>query len=199
MTSFEGYTSPFWYTRAARGEVGMVSKDPGHQTATLAFVDWLGPLEGLRILDIGCGDGWGMRLLRGKGNHVEGVTLCSNERSFDLAIHLGDMHTFDLLHQELFDMVWMRHSLEHALAPDVVMRNVRRHLRDGGQFCAVLPGPGWDTMPEHRSPMTASQFEGLAARNGFEVVAKATPTVESLGIPEGCPGDIELWFDCKKL
>jgi len=197
----EGFSPPEWYVeRAGTEEVSKLSEDPGHRTGSLAFMAWAfdGKPFPKRILDVGCADGWMLGQFEQRGIRATGITLKLSEVTGGLAYE-GDMHTFDLRPIGLFDGVWCRHVLEHALAPHVAMRNFRRHLAAGGHLWIVLPGPGWDTMPLHYSPMNSSQFSALAGKTGFRVTRDMTISVASLGAREGCPDDVELWFDCEAV
>jgi SAM-dependent methyltransferase len=102
----------------------------------LPLVQLVGPQE-YRILDIGCGDGANMRLLRSRGHAVVGVTLSDVEARDCQGQHLtcviGDVARSALPFADgTFDALLLSHFLEHMPNPELVLRRCGTALRDGG-------------------------------------------------------------------
>jgi len=193
------FNSPDWYrTHQATVERAELSKDDGHQIMSLAWMNTISWYGVTKLLDIGCADGWSMQQFSNREIQCVGVTLCQEEA--ERAAQFGevlvqDMHDFNALPFAPFDACWLRHTLEHALAPYIVMRNIRRHLRPGARLFVVLPSPAWDTMPTHYSPMNEHQFQALAAKTGFQVKKIEAAYHKAHDAPEGSPNDWEWWIE----
>src|SRR6266508_2030844 len=92
-----------------------------------------------RILDVGCGDGFHLNLLRkfGKKNwSLEGVDIDKHAveaatRS-GLKAHLGTVEEIDLANEN-YDLVFMIQTIEHVEKPDETLRAVHKLLRKGGR------------------------------------------------------------------
>ena len=96
-----------------------------------------------RILDVGCGDGFHLRLLRDFGKpgwRLEGVDL--DERAVEAAaragliVHKGSVEQLDLP-QTAYDLALLIQTLEHVDDPPGVLRAVRALLRPGGRLVVV--------------------------------------------------------------
>ncbi|MGH8990023.1 MAG: class I SAM-dependent methyltransferase [Acidimicrobiia bacterium] len=105
---------------------------------TPAFFDLLPPIEGLRCLDIGCGEGHNTRLLAARGADV--VALDIAEAFIDAAVE-GDPGGIHYLvgdgcllpfAAESFDVVTAFMSLMDAGDPEGILHEVARVLRRGG-------------------------------------------------------------------
>jgi SAM-dependent methyltransferase len=95
--------------------------------------------EEARIIDIGCGDGFHLSLLRefGKpGWQLEGVD--SDERAVKAAqergihVHTGTLESLNLPPNS-YDLVFMIQTIEHVDDPVAILRSVRSLLRPGGR------------------------------------------------------------------
>ncbi|MCV2368943.1 class I SAM-dependent methyltransferase [Roseateles oligotrophus] len=100
----------------------------------------------LRIADIACGDGVGLRHFKQMGfTDVVGVEL--NPSKLDMAEQSGyqvverDMHDLCCFEAQSFDIVYSSHSLEHAYQPSKVLAEFHRILRPAGALFVVLPYP----------------------------------------------------------
>jgi SAM-dependent methyltransferase len=192
---------PAWYRESqATNEHAKLSKDDGHQIMSKA---WMSQIDWTRfgtILDVGCADGWSMEQFRNKGLRPIGITLCEQEaaraRQFGI-VHVEDMHNFSA--ETNLDACWLRHVLEHAIAPYMVMKNIRAHLRKGARLFTVLPSPAWDTMPQHFSPMNEHQFAALATKTGFRTRQIQAAYHKMHGAKEGSPNDFEWWIESEAI
>jgi 2-polyprenyl-6-hydroxyphenyl methylase/3-demethylubiquinone-9 3-methyltransferase len=108
----------------------------------LGIVEWLGPLEGRRVLDLGCGKGRFARLLCDRGARVIGLDLSAamlagaagsgldRIRGSARRLPFGSASFDGVVAVEVFE-----HLAPRALDP--VCGEVRRVLRPGGTFVVV--------------------------------------------------------------
>jgi SAM-dependent methyltransferase len=96
-----------------------------------------------RILDVGCGDGFHLRLLREFGSpgwRLEGVDLSeravSAARRVGLTVHRGDVQNLALADGS-YDLALLIATIEHVEDPLGVLTAVRRLLRPGGRVVIV--------------------------------------------------------------
>lgn len=100
------------------------------------------PLEGRRILDIGCGVGAFVRRLRELSPHVCGIDI-DRERVAEgaaavpnLALAVGEFLPFA---DGTFDVVLLHEVLEHVRDDLQTLREARRVLRPGGRIVVFCP------------------------------------------------------------
>lgn len=100
----------------------------------------------LRIADIACGDGVGLRHFKKMGfTQLVGVEL--NPAKLEMARQSGypvmeaDMHDLGGFENEAFHIVYSSHSLEHAYQPAKVLAEFHRILHPEGALLVVLPYP----------------------------------------------------------
>lgn len=140
-------------------------------------------LRGARVLEIGCGQGDFLRLLRRLGG-ITGIGFdpsCEAEDGDGLAFR---REYYDQRHGgEAVDLVCSRHVLEHIPRPADFLAELRHTLaqrRDTTVFFEVPNGLFtlrdfgiWDLIYEHCSYFTASSLTAAFARAGFAVEAVA--------------------------
>jgi len=145
---------------------------------------YLSPAEGQRVLDIGCGDGRALEVLRNRGWSVMGIEpdLAAVERAMakglavecraveELGVHSGDL-----------DAVTMSHVIEHFEAPESALRTAYKFLRPGGVMVVVTPnakslghtvfGENWMHLdpPRHLQIFSPHALVVMARRVGFSV------------------------------
>lgn len=133
---------------------------------------------GGRALDVGCANGRFMRTLQALGWHCEGVEF--NQAAVKtclaqgLTVHHGDLESarFD---NESFDLITVRHVIEHLPDPNSLVREASRILRTGGQLLIATPnsqalGRSWfgkywfaNDVPRHLVLFSPSNLDMLAA------------------------------------
>jgi len=136
-----------------------------------------------RVLDVGCGDGARLEILRARGWDVRGVD--PDPRAVEAARRrLGDRVTEGGLEDApfapgSFDVVLLEHVLEHVEDPVDLLRRCRGLLRPGGRLSAVTPnveGLGHRTFkaawrglepPRHLTLFGPKSLEAAARRAGF--------------------------------
>lgn len=96
-----------------------------------------------RVLDIGCGRGYLLRMARERGWETVGYdvdpdTVAAVAEEFDLELHSGDFMDLDL-EPESFDAVTMHHVLEHMKDPVPALRKSYEALRPDGWLFVALP------------------------------------------------------------
>lgn len=143
-----------------------------------------------RLLDFGCGGGKFLRRMRDVGWDVTGIdfseTAVQAVRDAGLKALQGT-----LPHPELspgsFDVVTMRHALEHVPDPQAVLRAARELLAPGGRLVIQVPNfAGWDVnyfgdaaialdLPIHLTHFTPQTLRAMVERAGFAAVTMRTP------------------------
>jgi SAM-dependent methyltransferase len=153
---------------------------------------------GGRVLDVGCGTGQGLLLLRRAG--LKPIGLEPSEHACLLARESGETEVAQgRLDQadfapESFDAVTFFHVLEHLHDPLGDLRRVRGWLRPGGAVVIEAPnvgswqarllGPWWFGLdvPRHLVHFTPATLCGLLETAGFRD-ARCTASPEPTGAP----------------
>ena len=146
-----------------------------------------------RILDVGCGDGFHLNLLREYGKkswQLEGVDL--DRRAAEMAeksglkIHVGSVEALDLP-KNAYDLAFMIQTIEHVEKPDVILSTVKNLLKPGGLLVIVtdntdsldfkfFKGSYWGGyhFPRHWNLFNRNSLAKLAEKTGFEIADFAT-------------------------
>jgi SAM-dependent methyltransferase len=149
--------------------------------------------DGARILDVGCGDGFHLRLLREIGNGkwtLNGIDL--DERAVEVArrsgldVRLGNAADTDLP-RDAFDLALMIQTIEHVERPVEVLASVRTLLRPGGRLIIITDNTasldfrffgdrywGGYHFPRHWNLFNRASLRRLAEQAGFQVDEIAT-------------------------
>jgi len=108
----------------------------------MRILDLLDPrLDGKRLLDVGCGNGFLSQLLEEKGFVVTGV---EHPLGFDVPTP-AVVHDLELPLPALpgpFDVIVIGDVLEHLRRPQELLAQLRPHLAAGGKIVASLPNSG---------------------------------------------------------
>jgi SAM-dependent methyltransferase len=148
---------------------------------------------GARVLDIGCGDGFHLRLLRQFGKptwQLEGVDPSDRAvmaaRDSGLHVHLGTVETVDL-EPDSYDLVLLVATVEHVGDPLALLTAAARLLKPGGR--AVVVTDNTDTLdfrlfggrhwggyhfPRHWNLFDKPSLRRLAEQAGLDVIELAT-------------------------
>lgn len=136
----------------------------------------------LRVLDLGCGSGAFLLVLKDLGfRNVEGVDLSAEQislaRSRGLtSAHMGDALTYLQEHPNTFDVITANDFIEHLDRSDVLdlLHLVEGSLRPGGVFLAQTPNGASPFFGSyfygdftHRIALTESSVRQLCALVGF--------------------------------
>ncbi len=103
--------------------------------------------NGRTLLDVGCGEGFDLAYFCEKGWDAKGIDFSSegatamNPSILD-RLTTGDI--FQLLEDQakegnMYDVIWIKHVLEHVLDPVEVLKNLRKLVKPGGILVATVP------------------------------------------------------------
>lgn len=157
----------------------------------LSWCKRLGPEA--RIIDVGCGDGFHLGLLRefGKpGWRLEGVD--NSTRAVEMAaragleVHLGSVESLSLP-ESAYDLAILVQTIEHVSNPPEILSAVRRLLKPGGTVVVVtdntdsldfklFKGRHWGGyhFPRHWNLFNPRTMTALAHKVGLEVESLKT-------------------------
>jgi SAM-dependent methyltransferase len=141
------------------------------------------PHGGGRLLDFGCGGGAFLERMRRQGWQVTGLDTsdAAVRRARDelgLPVLAGSL-PHPALAEGSFDLITMRHSLEHVHAPREVLRAARRLLAPGGKLLVAVPnldsaafrwcGAAWAglDLPRHLTHFTPHTLTVMLEQAGF--------------------------------
>jgi ubiquinone/menaquinone biosynthesis C-methylase UbiE len=155
--------------------------------------DCRGLPDNARILDVGCGDGFHLALLKKSGKKnwsLEGIDIDKHAveaaRRKGLKVHCGTVEDIDLP-EESYDLVFMIMTIEHLARPDKALRSVKSLLKKGGRLVIVTDNTdsmdfkffkkhywGGYHFPRHWNLFSSQSFNKLAKKTGFEVIGLRT-------------------------
>jgi len=161
------------------------------------------------LLDVGCGTGWISAIWRDLGADVTGLEPSASRRRIARERHgirVLDSFVEELGSEESFDVVTIRHVLEHLENPLEALRHIHSHTRHDGLLVVVVPNIDclgrflFDTrwswiLPWHCLFFNPRSLQGLVERAGFKV-ENVYQTPSPLWYPESffrvLPGSSEL-------
>lgn len=137
-----------------------------------------GKLRGLRVLDAGCGSGYGTRILSQEASFCLGVDVSREAIALATALfakpgvefRVCDVCSLEGVEDASFDAVVALEVLEHLPGDRIgsFLEAVRRVLRDPAVFVVSVANrnhPPGEVNPYHRSEMTFEEFRGLLERS----------------------------------
>jgi SAM-dependent methyltransferase len=146
-----------------------------------------------KILDVGCGDGFHLRLLRDFGNKnwtLEG--LDASEKAVAAAhksgikVHLGTAENNDLP-ENSYDLAFLIQTIEHIEKPDEVLSAICRLLKPNGKLVVVTDNTdsldfkifkngywGGYHFPRHWNLFNRQNLSRLAEKSGFGIAEMTT-------------------------
>lgn len=138
-----------------------------------------------RLLDIGCGAGEQMAMMRHVGWDVQGIDIdpaaAAIARAAGLAVRVGDLLSADFEGQS-FDALTLVHVIEHLPDPRAYLKRARALLKPGGRLVIVTPnarslghriyGRFWRGLepPRHLALFTPRSLSAMCRSEMFDVV-----------------------------
>lgn len=140
--------------------------------------------EGGRLLDVGCGNGGYLLMMRKLGWQVEGIDIDPQAvmaaSKNHLTVHIGFLedHSFP---SESFDVITMSHVIEHLIDPHQTIKECHRVLKPGGYLAVVTPnfdsllhryfGKSYIALdpPRHTFIFTLRSIKKIISESGFEI------------------------------
>ena len=142
------------------------------------------PIEGSRLLEIGCGLGDFLLLARQTGADVLGVEMegLYAAHAEQAGLPIVRNHVEAMAFDRRFDIVAMFHVLEHLEDPKATLTALGPRLAEGGQVFIEVPnilGPWNLTLAEffrieHLYNFSHQTLEALLAESGYRIVASDT-------------------------
>ncbi|MGB0672043.1 MAG: class I SAM-dependent methyltransferase [Rhodospirillales bacterium] len=127
-----------WNPEAYASKAGFVAE------LGVPLINWLAPVKGERVLDLGCGDGSLTKRLMETGVDVTGVDASPDQVAAARArgVHALYMRGEALAFVSQFDAVFSNAALHWMKEPALVFANVAKALKPGGRFVAEMGGDG---------------------------------------------------------
>lgn len=148
------------------------------------------------FLDIGCGTGRLLYLAQRAGWKAEGLELSAEaaalaRKRLGVAVHIGDFLAPQTQPFASYDLIALRHVLEHLVDPVLAMQRIGARLEAGGHALFEFPNieaadkrlkrwlvdRGWherdfdeDFIPGHCNEFCRESFAWLLRKTGFELV-----------------------------
>jgi methionine biosynthesis protein MetW len=115
---------------------------PGRREEMDSAVMYLPAQPGGKILDVGCGNGARLKLLRALGWNAEGIEVdsaavrrCAEQ---GLPVKHGPLHEQGFA-PSTFDAIVMNHVIEHVVEPQALLEEIRRVLVPAGTLVITTP------------------------------------------------------------
>jgi 2-polyprenyl-3-methyl-5-hydroxy-6-metoxy-1,4-benzoquinol methylase len=143
-----------------------------------------------RLLDVGCGDGGFLNLMRQQGWIVEGMdfdlqAIAAAKEKYGVVLQHGDLASVHF-QEASFDAITLNHVIEHVPDPLDTFARCRRLLKPGGRLVITTPnimslghkhfGVHWRGLepPRHLHLFSAVTLKECARRIGLEVLHAGT-------------------------
>ncbi|MFO7871841.1 MAG: class I SAM-dependent methyltransferase [Kiritimatiellia bacterium] len=157
---------------------------PIHRAVLNVFLDYFGRMEVQRsVLDIGCGDGFWLGILRELGfDHIQGIDISATMISKCRAKCLNARHksVYDISYNNEFDIVIANDVLEHLADISQALSIINRTLKDKGMFYATVPTCDSFQKRYHRLLGRATRLQQLQEWDSTHVHAWSVENVSKL-------------------
>lgn len=157
------------------------------------FVRLVSAIEGEKVLDIGCGEGYFTRLVAEGGAVVTGADISpeliakAKKQSPHIAYHAAPAEKLSFAADHSFDAVTCVLALQNMEKLEPVFKEVARVLKPGGRFVFVLNHPAF------RIPKKSSWGWDDATKTQYRRVdSYLTPTREKIDMTPGGKGTHEF-------
>lgn len=171
--------------------------DPG-RCADLDFsIMYLPSQPNASLLEVGCGSGWMLEIMKGLGWKVEGVdfdpSAVENARNKGLCVKCGTLSSQGYPDNH-FDVITMSHLIEHVHEPLKLLQECYRILKPGGKLVIVTPNikalghtyfkESWLHLdpPRHLHIFTPDSLENITKKAGFNTTHRLTTIRDANGL-----------------
>lgn len=112
------------------------------------YIDWIKKYvdRSIRVLDVGCGFGYFLRLCDEQSWNTYGIDVSSfaietARTNTKAQLYLHDIESFDerIFGENTFDLITMFDVLEHLALPGAVLREFQKILKQGGKLVITTP------------------------------------------------------------
>lgn len=169
-------------------EYGIVHKIRSRLEAQRLLRSFKGLAENAKILDVGCGDGFHLKLLRQYGKKswiLEGIDMderaVAKAKSSGLEVFTGSVETIDLP-ENRYDGAFIIQTIEHVENPHKVLLGIKRLLKPGGKLLVVTDNTdsldfnmfkrrywGGYHFPRHWNLFNKNSLSKLATKTNFDI------------------------------
>lgn len=182
------YPSNYHAFDFSEADFGLVYKIRSRLEANRVLSWCKGLPEKAKILDVGCGDGFHLNLLKKYGDKswsLEGIDV--DRRAAEMAeksglkVHIGTVESLDLP-RNTYDFAFMVQTIEHVEHPEKVLSAVSEILKPGGKLVVVTDNTdstdfrifknsywGGYHFPRHWNLFNRKSLSKLAEKAGFEI------------------------------
>jgi SAM-dependent methyltransferase len=149
-------------------------------TARPFLLSWCEPLDGQKVLDLGCGEGYVARQMKERGAaHVEGVDVseemiaraveAEHAQPLGIRYRVSDASQLSEVHDDYFDLVVAIFLFNYVDCRKMtaIMKEIARVLRRGGRFVFSVPHPLFAFVHPEKAPFYFIRKDGgyFSARN----------------------------------
>lgn len=157
-----------------RGPVALLNREAKGRMIRAIVEEYLGrPVRGMRVLDIGCGNGGISGHFVKQGNEVFGVDVDDKRKGQDLGFSFrlvdSEVLPFD---DQSFDLVLSHHVIEHVADQRLHLAEIKRVLKPSGSCYLATPNKTSPLMEGHIGNdrvLRHAQMQPLFERSGFQV------------------------------
>lgn len=156
-----------------------------HPHQFMAYSTWLevlGDVQGLRVLDLGCGSGISSRMLRARGAIVTGVDIsgamlekAKGDNSAAIDFILADAALPQKYAAEPFDLVTGAFLLHYAASSEMLLgfaNNIALNLKDAGRFVGINMSPEHPIVSPGDGISHSSRWLDEPFKNGSRIEVK---------------------------
>lgn len=153
-----------------------------------AVLDAVGDVDGLDVLDAGCGEGYMSRLLAERGARASGIDLSDSlidyAKTHPDAIRLGLKYAVGSIEtlpyeDDSFDVVVCNHVLSDVVDPAAALREIGRVLRPGSRLVVLMLHPCFYTAHAERDALgsipVSAYFSERGVSQPFSVAGLDSP------------------------
>lgn len=145
------------------------------------YIDPMNLAKDAHILDMGCGPGYFLDEMKGRGyTNVHGITLspgdikiCEDKGHAIKKYDLSFLPQKDGYYDESVDFIFLRQALEHSPYPIFTLMEYNRVLKQGSKIYIEVPAPDCERKHEfnlnHYSILGHNQLAALLIRCGFTI------------------------------